>query len=50
MGQATAFAALENDRSTLAVGHIARVVAQIELRAVAAQMGFAQMMIGVSWA
>ena len=50
IGQALADAALERQRGALAVRHGARIVAEIELAAVTAQVGFAHVVIGADHA
>ena len=50
IGQATAYSALQDGRSALAIVHIAGVVAQIELGTVAAKVRLAHMVIGADHA
>lgn len=50
IGQATSFAALENECSALAIGHSAGVIAKGELAGMAATVGFAHRVIGADHA
>ena len=50
IGEATAFTTFENERSGLAIGDRARVVAQVKFSAVAAKVRFAHVVIGTDHA